>query len=197
MADGHIKPAKRKVRIDAGDYLIRTVTTDDASDHWGAWMLDPEVVYMLNAPARSMSKEEVTTYIKTFDQRSNLLLGIFDKRTGVHIGFFTVNAHYVHSQGIVNLLIGEADYRNRGVLTVIRRHFAQYFFETLGLKTMMATALAHNQIIINTLIKGGWKVDKVLKQHVTANADSTKHDLWLMSLSRDVWRARNKPAARS
>src|SRR3974390_2647078 len=144
MADGHIKPAKRKVRIDAGDYLIRTVTTDDASDHWVAWMLDPEVVYMLNAPARSMSKEEVTTYIKTFDQRSNLLLGIFDKRTGVHIGFFTVNADYVHSQGIVNLLIGEADYRNRGVLTVIRRHFAQYFFETLGLKTMMATALAHN-----------------------------------------------------
>ena len=195
MADGHNKPAKRNVRIDAGDYLIRTVTMDDASARWGAWMADLEVTYMLNAPARSMSKEEVVTYIKTFDQRSDLLWGIFDKRTGVHIGFFTVNADYAHSQGIVNLLIGEAEYRNRGVLSVIRRHFAECFFETLELKTMMATALAHNQIVINTLIKGGWKVDKVLKHHATAHADGTKLDLWLMSLSRDTWRARNKPAA--
>lgn len=195
MADGHSKPTKRKLRIDAGDYLIRTVTADDASDRWAAWMADPEVAGMLNAPARTMTKDEIATYIKTFDQRSNLLLGIFDKRTGSHIGFFTVNADYDRNQGIVNLLIGDAEHRHRGVLSTIRRSFAAYFFETLGLKTMMATALAHNQIIINTLIKGGWKVDKILKHHVTSHADGSKLDLWLMSLSRDAWRARHKPEA--
>jgi RimJ/RimL family protein N-acetyltransferase len=192
MANRDSKPTRRKVRIDVGDYLIRTVTADDASDRWAAWMGDPDVANMLNAPARTMTKDEITAYIKTFDQRSNLLWGIFDKRTGSHIGFFTVNADFDRSQGIVNLLIGEAEHRNQGVLSTIRRHFAKYFFETLGLKTMMATALAHNQIIINTLIKGGWKVDKVLKQHVTSHADGSKLDLWLMSLSRDTWRARNK-----
>jgi len=195
MADRHNKPPKKRVRIDAGDYLIRTITVDDASDRWAAWMADPEVANMLNAPVRSMTKDEIIAYIKTFDQRSDLLWGIFDKRSGSHIGFFTVKADYDRSQGIVNLLIGEAEHRNRGVLSTIRRHFAEYFFETLGLKTMMATALAHNQVIINTLIKGGWKVDKVLKQHATAYADGSKLDLWLMSLSRDKWRARNKPAA--
>lgn len=193
MTDPYNKPSK-KVRIDAGDYLIRTVTADDASDRWAAWMADPEVAYMLNSPARTMTKDDITAYIKTFDQRSDLLWGIFDKRTGSHIGFFTVYVDYARSQGIVNLLIGEAEHRNRGVLSVIRRHFAEYFFETLGLKTMMATALAHNQIITNTLIKGGWKVDKVIKKHVTAHADGSKLDLWLMSLSRDTWRARNQPA---
>jgi len=195
MADRHNKPPKKRVRIEAGDYLIRTITVDDASDRWAAWMADPEVANMLNAPVRSMTKDEIIAYIKTFDQRSDLLWGIFDKRSGSHIGFFTVKADYDRSQGIVNLLIGEAEHRNRGVLSTIRRHFAEYFFETLGLKTMMATALAHNQVIINTLIKGGWKVDKVLKQHATAYADGSKLDLWLMSLSRDTWRARNKPAA--
>jgi RimJ/RimL family protein N-acetyltransferase len=193
MANGHSKPPKRKVRIDADDYLIRTVTAEDASDRWAAWMADPEVANLLNAPVRTMTKDEITTYIKSFDQRSNLLWSIFDKRTGSHIGFFTVNADYDRSQGIVNLLIGEGEHRNRGVLSTIRAHFARYFFETLGLKTMMATALAHNQVIINTLIKGGWKVDKVLKHHVTAHADGSKLDLWLMSLSRDTWRARNRP----
>ena len=150
---------------------------------------------MLNAPARRMTKDEITTYIQTFDQQSDLLWGIFEKRTGSHIGFFTVNADYDRSQGIVNLLIGQSEHRDRGVLSMIRRYFAEYFFETLGLKTMMATALAHNQVIINTLIKGGWKVDKVLEQHVTSHADASKLDLWLMSLSRDVWRARNKAKA--
>jgi RimJ/RimL family protein N-acetyltransferase len=195
MADVRSKAAKRKVRIDAGDYLIRTVTPNDASDRWAAWMGDPEVANMLNAPVRTMTKDEITNYIRTFDQRSNLLWGIFDKRTGSHIGFFTINADYDRGQGLVNLLIGDAEHRNRGVLSMIRRHFAEYFFETLGLKTMMATALAHNQIIINTLIKGGWKVDKVLKHHVTSHVDASKLDLWLMSLSRDTWRARNQPEA--
>ncbi len=49
---------------------------------------------MLNAPVRTMTKDEITNYIRTFDQRSNLLWGIFDKRTGSQIGFFTVNADY-------------------------------------------------------------------------------------------------------
>lgn len=193
MADGHSKASEIKVCIDAGGYLIRTATTDDASDRWAAWMGDPEVANMLNAPLRAMSRGEIVAYIKTFDQRTRLLWGIFDKSTGLQIGFFTVSADFDRSQGIVNLLIGEAEYRSRGVLSEIRRHFAEYFFETLGLKTMMATALAHNEIIINTLIKAGWKVNKVLKQHVTSHADGSKLDLYLMSLSRDDWRARNKP----
>jgi RimJ/RimL family protein N-acetyltransferase len=192
MADSQNKLAKRNVRIDAGDYLIRTITTDDASDRWAGWLADPEVANLLNAPPRQMSKDEIVSYIESFDQRSELLWGVFDQRSGLHIGFFTVSADYDRSRGLVSLLIGAAEYRNRGVLSVIRRHFAEYFFETLGLKTMLATALAHNQIIIDTLIKGGWKLDKILKHYATAHADGSKLDLCLMSLSRETWRTRNK-----
>lgn len=195
MTDPHSKFVKRKVRINAGDYLIRTITADDASDRWAGWLADPEAANLLNAPPRQMSKDEIVTYIGSFDQRSELLWGIFDQRSGLHIGFFTVSADYDRGRGLVSLLIGAAEYRNRGVLSVIRRHFAEYFFETLELKKMLATALAHNHIIINTLIKGGWKVDKVLKHHATMHADGSKRDLCLMSLSRDTWRARNKPIA--
>jgi RimJ/RimL family protein N-acetyltransferase len=154
-------------------------------------MADPEVTYMLNTPPRRMTRAQIADYINTFDLRSNLLWGIFDKPTGRHIGFFTVQADYQRSQGIVNLLIGEPEFRNHGVLSTIRKQFAEYFFETLGLKVMMATALGRNQIIINTLMKAGWKVDKVMKQHTTSHDDGTKLDLYLMSLSRDTWRQRN------
>lgn len=182
------------VRIETGDYLIRTITPLDASDEWGTWMADPEVSRMLNLAPRTMSRAEIEGYIKTFDLRSNLLWGIFDQRTGKHVGFFTVRADHARNQGLVNLLIGDPEFRHHRVLTEIRLAFATYFFETLGLKTMLATALGHNKLIIDTLIKAGWKTDKVLKDHVASQTGGPKIDLWLMSLSRDTWRERNRPA---
>jgi RimJ/RimL family protein N-acetyltransferase len=194
MSSAGAKNPKKKVRIESDEYLLRTLTVDDASDRWAGWMSDPEVMRMLNAPARQMSREDIVGYIKTFDQRSDLLLGVFEKREGLHIGFFTINADYARSQGVVNLLIGESKYRHQGVLSVLRLQFAEYFFETLGLKTMMATALKRNQIILDTLLKAGWVLNRTLTGHVRSHLDGEMLDLCLLSLSREVWRARNKSA---
>jgi RimJ/RimL family protein N-acetyltransferase len=184
--------SKKNARIQCGEYLLRTIKEDDASDRWASWMSDPEAMYLLNSPVRRWSKSDVVKYIRQFDQRSNLLFGIFEKQSGAHIGIYTIKANYSSSQGLINLLIGEPAYRNHGVLSAVRKGLAEYFFETLGLKTMMATALSRNKIIIDTLLKAGWKLDQTLKQHVKSHADGTMLDLCLLSLSRDTWRARNK-----
>ena len=39
-------------------------------------MADPEASHMLNAPPRQMKRDDVVSYIKTFDQRSRLLLAL-------------------------------------------------------------------------------------------------------------------------
>ena len=124
MPSAAAKIPKKKVRIESDEYLIRTLTLDDASDSWAGWMSDPEVVHMLNAAPKQMTRSDIVNYIKSFNQRSDLLLGIFDKRSGTHIGFFTINADYVLSQGIVNLLIGDPAHRHHGVLSAVRRRFA-------------------------------------------------------------------------
>jgi hypothetical protein len=81
----------------------------------------------------------VLDYIKTFDQQSSLLLGIFEKQSGTHIGIFTIDVNYVRSQFLVNLLIGEPEYRNKHVTSSITVPFREYFFETLGLNMAMAS----------------------------------------------------------
>jgi RimJ/RimL family protein N-acetyltransferase len=182
---------KKNVRIDCGKYLIRTIKKNDASDRWASWMSDPEVMYSINVRARRWTKSDVAEYIGEFDQRSNLLLGIFEKQDWTHIGIYTIQADYNLSRGLVNLLIGEPAYRNRGVLTAVRRGFAGYFFETLGLETMMATALSRNRVIIDTLLKAGWILDQTLKQHVKSHADGSMLDLCRLHLARDTLRARN------
>jgi RimJ/RimL family protein N-acetyltransferase len=179
---------KKKVRIHSEEYLIRTIGMDDASDRWASWMSDPEAMHMLNMPARSWKKSDVVNYIKTFDQRSNLLLGIFEKQSGTHIGIFTVDINDVSGQFLVNLLIGEPEYRNKNVTSSLTMPFREYFFETLGLNTSLASVLAHNTPIIHYLLKNGWKLDHTVKHGAKSNADGTMLDVCLFSLSRDAWR---------
>jgi RimJ/RimL family protein N-acetyltransferase len=191
-ASGTFKSPKKSVRIDCDKYLIRTVTTDDASDRWASWMTDPDAAYMLNAPARNLKKTDLIDYINRFDQRSRLLLGIFEQQTGTHIGILTIDIDQADGRFLVNMLIGEPEYRNKGVTNDITVPFRDYFFETLGLKKIMATALARNHVIIHYLLKTGWKLEKTLKQHVKSHADGTMLDLCFFSQSRDDWRAWKK-----
>jgi len=185
---------KKKIRIQSEKYLIRTIGVDDASDRWANWMSDPEAVHMLNMPARSWEKNDVINYIKTFDQRSSLLLGIFEKQGGTHIGIFTVDINYALGQFLVNLLIGEPDYRNKHVTSSLTMPFREYFFEALGLNVAMASVLARNTPIIHYLLKNGWSLDQTVKHGARSNADGTMLDVCLFSLSRDAWRAWKKKA---
>ena len=184
-------PSSTNVRIATDKYVLRPLAESDASDRWASWMSDPAVLYMLNAPARRMTKVDIAKYIRNFDQKAHQLLGVFDKPSGRHIGFFTIDIDGAGRQGLVNLLIGEPEFRNHGVLSNVRRQFAEYFFETLGLMTMKATALSRNTIILDTLVKAGWVIDKTLPRHVKAHVDGALLDLCLLSLSRQTWRARN------
>ena len=164
------------------------IEPDDASDRWASWMSDPEVTHMLNLRARTWKKADVLDYIKTFDQLSSLLLGIFEKQSGTHIGVFTVDINQVRSQFLVNLLIGEPEYRNKHVTSSIAMPFREYFFETLGLNMAMASVLARNAPMIHYLKKNGWKLDQTLKHSTKSYADGAMLDVCLFSLSRDAWR---------
>ncbi len=182
--------ARKDVRLDCGKYIVRTVTPNDASDRWGSWMADPEASFMLNAPPKILTRSEVEAYITSFDQRSHLLLGIVEKASGKMLGFLRVDIDHEHGRFLVSMLIGEPGYRNKGITNDITPAFRDYFFETLGLKTMLATALAHNRAIIHYLIKTGWTLDKTIPRQVRSYADGTMLDLCYFSHTREQWRAR-------
>jgi RimJ/RimL family protein N-acetyltransferase len=88
----------------------------------------------------------------------------------------------------VSMLIGEP-YRNKGVTNDITVPFRDYLFEALGLRTMLATALARNRPIIHYLLKSGRTLGPTLERHVKSHADDSMLDLCFFSLTRDAWRA--------
>ena len=180
------------ISIRADRYLIRTLNADDASDRWAVWFSDPQILYMLNAPAMKWDKGVAVKYINQFDQISHLILGFFEKQNETLVGVITVRINAVTGQGLINFLIGEADYRNKGVWSDIFVPFFDYMFDALGLKMMLMSALTRNDIVIKLMLKRGWKIDQAMKGHVKSSAGGANLDLCLLSLSRNSWRAWKK-----
>jgi len=151
-------------------------------------MEDPEASDMLNAPARAMTKAELVAYIKGFDQRTRILIGIFEKASGLLLGFLRNDVNFVTGQFLVSMIIGEKDHRNSGVTNAVTVPFRDYFFETLGMKVMMATALAHNRPIIHYLYSTGWTLDRTIERHIKSHSGERMLDLCFFSQTREAWR---------
>lgn len=153
-------------------------------------MDDPKNLRLVNSSPRSMTKDDIVSYIKHFDQRSHLLIGIFEKQTGLHIGFFRIDIDPVLNRCLV-FLIGEPKYRHSFLFTSERMTpFFDFIFETLGLNTVLASVLASNRALTGFLLRNGWSLDQTLPRNVKSQSDDTMLDLCFFSFSRDAWRAR-------
>jgi RimJ/RimL family protein N-acetyltransferase len=153
------------------------------------WLSDPTVTRMMNSPAQSLHKSDIIDYIKQFDQRSRFLLGIFMKGTRTHVGIIRVDADFVAKECLVNVLIGEADYRGKGLMSEISVSTFDYVFEKVGVRKLTASTLARNELIKSYLIGAGWQLDQTQKQQIQSTSDSAMLDLCSFSITREGWRA--------
>lgn len=188
--------APLSIAIAAGPYLLRPLIAADASDRWAVWLTDPHVCHMLNSPGTAWTKEAAAKYIRGFDQATNILLGIFATEQNLLVGILTVKINPKTRQALITLLVGEPAYRDKKVWSTVRVPVMDYLFDTLRLKMILASALKHNNIIIESMLKRGWKLDQTLKNHIKSNADGGMLDLCLFSLTRDAYRAWKKTRRR-
>ncbi|HEY6025094.1 MAG TPA: GNAT family protein [Pseudolabrys sp.] len=183
---------KRDIHLDCGQFFLRTLGPEDASERWGAWMADPKNVRLLNAPAKAMTREEVATYVRQFDQKTHLLIGIFEKSDGQLIGFFRLDIDPALKRCLMFLMIGEQRYRNWRTTNDLRGPFQDFIFENLGLNPILATVLTSNQAMIRYMLKSGWRLDKAAAQNIKSHTGGAMLDLSYLSITRDSWQAWKK-----
>jgi RimJ/RimL family protein N-acetyltransferase len=183
------RPPRRILRFDCGKYFVRTIKREDASDRWAAWLSDPWATRAMNSPAQSMQKKDIVNYIRQFDQRSRLLLGIFEKDTRTHVGIIRVDADYVTMECLVSLFIGEPDYRSRGLMSEVSISTFDYVFEKTETRKLTASTLARNELIKSYLIGAGWQLDQTHKGEIKSTSDDAMLDSCSFSITRERWRA--------
>jgi RimJ/RimL family protein N-acetyltransferase len=183
---------KKNVHTESSRYLIRTVTRADATDRWARWMSDPKNLRLLNAAPKSMTREDLVTYIEQFDQRKHLLIGLFDKQSSLLFGFYRVDIDPALNRCLGFMMIGEQKYRHWRVAAELWGPSLDCLFETLGLNQMLSTVLASNRPMVRFLLRSGYTLDKTIPRHVKSNTDGAMLDLCYMSITRDAWRVWKK-----
>ncbi len=183
------KPAKKQVRLETARFVVRNARLEDASEAWGQWMADAEASAMLNAPPKALSKAEVEAYIRMFDQRTHLLLVIVEKVSENILGCFRIDIDKKLGRFLVSMIVGEPGYRHKGIMNELTVPFRDYFFDTLGLKTMLGMVLSHNEPVIRYLEKTGLNLDKKIERHVKSRTSDAMLAMCFFSQTAEAWHA--------
>jgi RimJ/RimL family protein N-acetyltransferase len=182
------RPPKRTLRFHCGKYFARTIRREDASDTWASWLCDPWAMHTLNTPPRELRKSDIVEYIKQFDQRSKLLLGIFERGTLSHVGIVRVDVDHAARDAVVSVIV-ERGYRGKGVQANVFMATLDYLFDTLGVDRLRASILERNTVSMRYLLKAGWQLDQAPRQQIKSTFDGSMLGVRSMSLTRDNWRA--------
>jgi RimJ/RimL family protein N-acetyltransferase len=180
--------AKKDLWFRCGRYFLRTVKREDASDRWAGWLSDPWTVHVLNSAPRTFTKSDVADYIRQFDQRSHLLLGIFEMGTRLHVGFVRIDLDG-SGEALVNAVIGEAAHRNRGSTTDVFVALLDFLFDKLEVGRVRASVLLRNEGTLTYLLKLGWQRDETPGAPVRSVADGAPLETCTVSWTREGYQA--------
>ena len=116
------------VRLETKNYIVRTLTAQDATDNWLRWSRDPEIMKPINMPVIEMSREQLQNYIRTFDRRSGYVFGIFDKTTDEHVGIYQLKVSPIQRTVTFNVLIGQKSHWGRNAVLETREVLLDFYF---------------------------------------------------------------------
>src|ERR1700753_1055247 len=182
------KPSRKDVWFKCNRYFLRTIKREDASDRWAQWLADPWTVHVLNTSPVRIEKKDIADYIRQFDQRTRLLLGIFEMGTRLHVGFVRIDLDDARG-ALVNAVIGEAAHRNRGATSDVFVALLDFLFNTIGVERVRASVLLRNRLTLDYLLKLGWLRDETPPAPLRSMTDGSMLETCILSWTRDGYYA--------
>ena len=155
--------ATSTILIETSHFLLRPLTRADISGAWAGWLSNVDDAYLLNAPPKALTTADLREYIAGFDNRARILLGIFHRPTGNHIGLLTAIASDSGNEVMLNVYVGAAQFRSASnfmEIKKIRIAVASYLFFERGFKQIFASVVAHNKVMVAYLRSAGYEIAK-------------------------------------
>ncbi|MDD4286959.1 MAG: GNAT family N-acetyltransferase [Candidatus Peribacteraceae bacterium] len=158
--------------------FLRVLTEADASQEYVQWLNDPVVNRYLET--RSATTEKVKEFIREKNESEDaLLLGIFWKESGVHIG--TIKLEPIardKGEATLGILIGNREYWGKGAATEATNLMTGYALSELGLREITLGVIPENEAAIRVYKKCGFTIDHIEKNAV--NHDGLLYDRIVM-----------------
>ena len=182
------KRSSQAIILETPNFYMRRIDVSDASDRVGAWFEQPEVCEGLNSAPGKKTKAELEAWIASFDQHTNRINAMFDKRNDLMITIGNSQFNWDISRVMMNIVVGEPAYRHCGAVFEGLVPVRDYVFEELKMKVMTATVLATNKPVIAILESTGSVRNQTLKNYKTSLQTGNPVDLHLYSQTAESWR---------
>ncbi len=146
---------------------LRTLDPGALSEQYLTWVNDPELTRFLEIRFRTHSRADLSEFVSTMNQSiDNLLLGLFVKADGRHIGNIKLGpVSAPHERADIGLLIGDRSVWGKGYATEAIRAVTSYGLGALGLHRITAGMYEENVGSYKAFIKAGYSVDGRLKSY--------------------------------
>jgi RimJ/RimL family protein N-acetyltransferase len=157
--------------------FLRPLAEEDATDAYAAWLNDPEVNRWLET--HSVTLPELRAYIREKRESPHaLLLGIFWKETGQHIGNVKLEPiDREKREATIGILIGEKAFWGKGVATEATNLATEHAFSALGMRAVTLGVIPENTAAIRVYEKCGFTRVRIDAKAV--NHDGVLYDRWV------------------
>lgn len=153
--------------IDIGDFVLREKCAADAEDFF-RYYSDPEVnKFILCEIPKDVeeARRELDYWRQVFYQNDGLYFAIADKKDNHLIGTIGLTSHNAYQSRVEISYDLAREYWRRGIASAAIKAALKYGFQTLKVNRIEAVASTENLPSRNLLLKMGFTLEGVLRQH--------------------------------
>lgn len=139
--------------------------------------------------------------MKSYFEKANspngdlVFLGIYDNETGKHIGNISYkNINWSCRRGWLGYLVGDPDFRGKGIAADAILMFMLYGFNKLNFNRIFTTVSAPNEASRRLAEKSGLKEEGMMRGHILTGGRQL--DVYMYGVLRDEWLESHADAAR-
>lgn len=133
------------IHIESNGYIVRSLTPDDATTRFALWFQSPQMTRGLNIPNIQFDQEQLARFIADFNDLTKYLVGIFDRKNNLLIGFYSMDVNLVHRTGNITAAITEPEYEGKKIFWQTIDAFLDHIFLYKTIEKVTARVLASNK----------------------------------------------------
>jgi ribosomal-protein-alanine N-acetyltransferase len=159
-------------------FKLRTLEPADATPRYSWWMEQTSVAQHISAARYSHTVSDLKKYIEQRIPRNDVLfLGIFILETGEHIGNIKYEpVDIVGKYAVMGIMIGEPEWRGRGVASEVIQKSALWLSENMRIKEIVLGVARDNAPAIKVYEKVGFREESTDK--ITINPETGMSMIW-------------------
>ena len=154
----------KNVFMESERFFLRTLIEDDVNARYLEWINGSDKSQYINYTNQNRTVDEVSTFVtERVNSDTVLFLGIFVRESGEHIGNIKYEPiDFKKSYAIMGILIGEKNWRGRGVAAEVIKASSMWLHNKYGIKQIILGVDVGNIGAIRAYEKSGFKENKVL-----------------------------------